>query len=205
MISPLKIQLKSSQKPIITIVLGLCFFMLLLYAGVYLSAFLVNMDNLFLISLISVVGGIIYFLAARTIFRAIFQTESIEIDHEELQVTIQNGFRKTVHLFRIDEIKSFGYAGQIIYTQHPLELETFDVTGLGATEKQLQYIIDEGNLEIETEETILRFGKYVTEWDAEEAISQLQTHIGKVFENKHKVEDMEGTDLSGNEEQAGIA
>jgi hypothetical protein len=190
MTTPLKIQLKSSQKPIITIVLGLCFFMLLLYAGIYLAAFLVELRNLFLISLISVVGGIIYFLAARAIFRAIFQTESIEIDQEALQVTIQNGFRKTVHIFKVNEIKSFGYAGQIIYTQHPLELETFDVTGLGATEKQMQYIIDEGNLEIETEETILRFGKYVTEWDAEEAISQLQAHIGKVFENKHKVDEV---------------
>lgn len=56
-----------------------------------------------------------------------------------------------------------------------------DFTGLATGERELQYIIDEGNIKIETENEIIRFGKNVPSWDVEEIVEEIESFTGKKF------------------------
>jgi hypothetical protein len=66
-----------------------------------------------------------------------------------------------------------------------------DFTGLGTSERELQYLIDDGTIEITTETENLRFGKNMTSWETEEVIEQLEAITKRKFSAKPQENDEE--------------
>lgn len=84
------------------------------------------------------------------------------------------------YVFKINAIKYFGFANQQ-YTKHPMDNPVIDFTGLAAQEKELQYIIDEGNIKIETDTKNIKFGKNIPSWEVEEIIEEIELFTGRKF------------------------
>ncbi|MNE44313.1 hypothetical protein D3C80_1385330 [compost metagenome] len=70
------------------------------------------------------------------------------------------------------------FIGTIEYTEHPLQNNIVDITGLATTEKELQFLIDEGTMEIVTASEKFRFGKNIPSWEAERIINLVNVFLG---------------------------
>ncbi len=131
--------------------------------------------------------GLFFFYVFFKMLDAAFFSEEIILGESEikyLKKTITGYDEKT---FLFSEIKSLGFAGYQAYTAHPMDNPTIDFTGLGAGERELQYVIDAGTLEIVTDAGAFRFGKNLPSWEAEEVIAKLQEITGNRFLRKDQV------------------
>jgi hypothetical protein len=128
---------------------------------------------------------LLYFVLAKRYLGKVFYKEFILVSPEQLVVVHKTWWEEKKHEFEIKDISFFSFAGYFEYTKHPMDNKIVDFTGLGVGERELQFIIDEGTLEIETPEKVLRFGKEVPSWDAEEIIKEAEAHARIKFNNKY--------------------
>lgn len=151
--------------------------------------------NTLVLALLSLIAATLFFLLARQYFNNVFFKEWIAVSGSQVKIINKNLTDYREKVFEANDIKFLGYAGRLKYTEHPMHNDVLDITGLATVEKELQYLIDEGTLEIETATEVFRFGKNMTSWDAEEAITQLESYLHKKFPNKYKTK--EDVDLGG--------
>lgn len=112
---------------------------------------------------------------------AAFQTEELELNETEL-VIIQKGIHvNTREVVKLDTIRQIGFS-DTAYTPNPMDNKIVDFTGLGAQEREMQFVIDEGNIVIETETKTFRFGKKLPTWEVDSIIEQIEEISGRKFQ-----------------------
>lgn len=177
----LEIVLKPSVKPIVRF--GIAFqgiFILLSTIPVFFIGY-----NLFKGLTLSLVAGaiasLLYFFVARNYLKNVFYKEKMIVNGKRIIVSYNGWATSKEREFELDEIEHLRYAGNVQYTQHPMHNPVVDFTGLAVGEKQLQFLIDDGTMEIVTKDETFRFGKNMTSWDAEEVIEKIEYFTGREF------------------------
>lgn len=188
---PFIIDLKSDTKTVIRI--GFAFTGFLLLVGVLGFCFIIFsiISDITVKAVVVIVACILFFYVARKYFQNVFYKEQISIDGDKLIITYKSWSFEKVYEFNLADIKYFGFVGMREYTEHPMNSSTVDFTGLGTGERELQFLIDDGTIEIETEDEVLRFGKNISSWNAEEVIEKIETHLGRKFINKYPSESID--------------
>lgn len=124
--------------------------------------------------------GMLYLFVSRKYINRVFSREVVEITHTQLSLLETNfSGSKQLATYPLNDSLSIRYAGQREYTPHPMHSQTLDITGLSMTEKEVQYLIEDGTLEVDDGTKTFRFGKNLASWDAEELITLLETFSGK--------------------------
>lgn len=135
----------------------------------------------------SVVGAVVCFAISLVLFLVFFKLlntaffrEYLVATKEDLTVVRKDLNATKKQVIRLDEIKYFGFSEQR-YTKHTMDNPIVDFTGLATQERELQYVIDEGNVKIETGSTVIKFGKNLPSWDVEELVEKVEQFTGKKF------------------------
>ncbi|MES2130993.1 MAG: hypothetical protein V4506_01520 [Bacteroidota bacterium] len=152
--------------------------MIIITAAMIVFAFSVLSDSLFLFAFIMVVA-LLFLYISKNYLNNLFLKEFIVIEGNSLKILVKKIEKTKTYEFNLNDIIFFGHEGSRKYTEHPMNNHVVDFTGLGTVERELQYLIDEGTIEIETEHKKLRFGKNMTSWDTEEIISEIEIFIGR--------------------------
>lgn len=178
------INVKAQVKPIIKF--GFAFQGFVIIIGIIGFVFLGYdfFSNSSIIGMICFAIALFFYFVARKYFDNVFLKEQISIDGNSLIVLITKGGNEKKYVFELDDIKYLGHVGGVEYTEHPMNNRIVDFTGLGTTERELQYLIDDGTIEITTEEESLRFGKNMTSWETDDVIEQLEAITKRKFSSK---------------------
>lgn len=142
------------------------------------------------LGLLTLGAGVLLLLISKNYLNNLTHQEEIIVDDDFLKIKINN----KEYSFLLKDIKRFEHVGSIQYTDHPMNNEIVDFTGLNTTERELQYLIDDGTIEIETEDEKFRFGKNMTSWDTEELILKIEQYTGLSFINTSSEETNETLD-----------
>lgn len=130
-------------------------------------------------TIILFIGLIFIFIVAKKYHSNALYREFIIVNVQTLTVTNQIGHRVVKRkVFEIDQIVKLAFIGATEYTEHPLQNNIVDITGLATTEKELQFLIDEGTMEIITSNEKFRFGKNIPSWEAERIINLIKDFLG---------------------------
>jgi hypothetical protein len=174
------INLNSGSRPILKFGFLLrAFFILLIVIGVAMLGISFYKESV-VGALICFIAAIVLFLAFFKILNAAFFSEQLIVTKDDITVIRKNISDSDKSVFRVDEIKYFGYADQH-YTKHPMDNPIVDITGLATQEKELQYVIDEGKIRIETSAKDMKFGKNLASWDVDEVMDKIESFLGMKF------------------------
>ena len=189
----IRIDLNPKVKSIIKF--GLAFQGLIILLGLPVLIFLglKIVDDIQLLSLLPFGGAIFFFFIAKKYFENIYYNEYIFLNPNTLTIVIKKLGNIKEYKFDIKDIQYLCFAGDLQYTKHPMDNDVVDFTGLATTERELQFIINEGTLEIETEDETLRFGKNIPSWEAEDIISTAETYLGIKFKSKYFFDESGGS------------
>lgn len=179
--SPLRIHIKPSVKRIIKGVLSLRGFLMLLIGIGALHTGITFLNESLLVSIICFAAFVFFVLLAVKFLEQVFYSEFLLLDQAGITVVLKTFLREKQTYFQLSSITRLGFAGQVAYTHNAMHNPVFDITGLEASEKELQYVIDDGTLTIESAEKNLRFGKNMNSWDAEDIINQIEKYFGQSF------------------------
>jgi hypothetical protein len=137
-------------------------------------------DSLLLAAICFLVSFVLIIVIYRMLSTA-FRSEEVLVGKHDL-VIVQKGINvKTQETIPLDEIRRFGFF-ETQFTRNAMDIKTLDITGLAAQEHEMQYVIDEGNVMIETETRTFRFGKKLPSWEVEELVEQVEEICGRIFE-----------------------
>lgn len=166
---------------------GLAFqgFLILLVLPVFVLLGLQIVKEIPLLSLLPFGGAIFFFFVGKKYLEKVFYKEYILLNRETLTLVQKTMWERKDKKVFVKDIQFFGFAGELEYTKHPMDNPIVDFTGLGTTEREIQFIIDEGTIEIETNGQVIRFGKNVPSWDAEEIIGKAESYLGTKFKSKY--------------------
>lgn len=130
-------------------------------------------------TIILFIALIFTFIVAKKYHSNALYQEFIIVNTQTLTVTNQIGHGNVKRkVFEIDQIVKLAFIGATEYTEHPLKNDIVDITGLATTEKELQFLIDEGTMEIITSNEKFRFGKNIPSWEAERIINLVKGFLG---------------------------
>ncbi len=180
MAESLTIELNSGSKSIIKIgfllrsVFILFFIISLAFLGLHFF------KSSFLAALICFAVCFILFIIFFRMLNAAFFKEQLIITKESITYINKNLSNTKKNVFDLNEIKYFGFADQQ-YTKHAMDNPIVDFTGLATGEKELQYVIDEGNIKLETDTKSIKFGKNMPSWDVEELIEKIENFTGQKY------------------------
>ncbi len=139
----------------------------------------------------SLIAGLIFFAISLVLLLVFLKTLGAVFYKEQLLVT--RGSLTVIHsslgnsrkqVFELHDILFLGFANQQ-YTPHPLDNPVMDVIGVATQEKEMQYVIDEGNIKLETKNKSIKFGKNMPSWDVEEVIEKVENFTGRKFAKPH--------------------
>lgn len=125
------------------------------------------------------VFGAIYFLVSRTYFKRLFNKEVLIVDKTSMELIEKWLFNTTSQRYELDRISYFGYAGREDFSENPVSQRTYDITGIGTLEKEVQFMIEDGTIGFFYEGVSRRFGKRVAEEDIELIQEYIRTFTGK--------------------------
>ncbi len=176
----IKIDLKSEGRSVIktgmSVKAGLIFFL----AALCLWSAIRFWQESWLAVVILLVIGVVLFRIAYKMLGSAFSKESVLISPESITIIQVSAGTTTQHKFKLDDIVYLGYANQQ-YTAHQMDNPVVDFTGLGVGERELQYVIDEGNIRLQTRDKVIKFGRNMPSWDVEEVIERIESITGRKF------------------------
>ena len=155
----------------------------IVFAGVVLNS-LVDMGFMALVFGSFAIFG--FYLGTKYINRA-FNKEMVEITRGSITITDKYLWNKKANTFAIHEIVGLDFVGRNKFTPHPLAGNSIDYTGFGVSETELQFIIEDGSIEIASKHEKRRFGKNVPSWDEEIIVERLTKFINGRTEEKNHV------------------
>jgi hypothetical protein len=117
-----------------------------------------------------------FYLGIMYVNRA-FNKEIVEVTRDSITITDKYLWNKKANTFAIEEIVGLDFVGLNKFTAHPLAGNSIDYTGFGVSETELQFIIEDGAIEIASKQEKRRFGKNVPSWDAEIIVARLMKFI----------------------------
>ena len=176
----INIELNSGSKSILKIgfLIRACFILFFVIGTALFGLYIFKVSII-----IAIVCLIITFIMFRIFFKmlnAAFYKEYLIVTKESITVVLKNLSSTKKNVFKLNTINYFGFANQY-YTKHPLDNQIIDFTGLAAREKELQYVIDDGNIKIETGTKSIKFGKNMPSWDVEELVEKIELFTGRKF------------------------
>lgn len=184
--SPLVIDLKPETKAVIKIGFAFMGFLIMLGVAAFLFMALTIITDITVLAVFLIGAAILFFYISKKYFQNVFYKEQIIVEGDKLIVSNKSWGTEKVYEFNINDINFFGHVGMREYTEHPMNNNVVDFTGLGTGERELQYLIDDGTIEIETEDEVFRFGKNMSSWDTEEVIAKIEKYTNRKFTNKNK-------------------
>lgn len=184
--SPLIIDLKPETKAVIKIGFAFMGFLIMLGVATFLFLALTIITDITVLAVFLMGAAILFFYISKKYFQNVFYKEQIIVEGDKLIVSNKSWGTEKVYEFNINDIHFFGHVGMREYTEHPMNNNVVDFTGLGTGERELQYLIDDGTIEIETEDEVLRFGKNMSSWDTEEVIDKIEKYSNRKFANKNE-------------------
>lgn len=128
------------------------------------------MEDMGIMILLPIGTTILYFLIANKFLSNVYFKEFIDIDEENdtLSLIKKTLFSEKSKKIILSNVRSIKFVGRIEYTNHTMNNDIVDFTGLNTREKELQYLIDEGTIQVETNDEVFRFGKNMSSWNADE-------------------------------------
>lgn len=186
--SALRIDLRPNVKPIIKAVLSLRGFLMLLIGLGALHTGISFLQESLLVAIICIAAFVLFIFIAKKFLEQVFFSEYIILNANHISIFYKTFLQEKQQNFKVDEVIYFGFAGRQEYTQHPMHNDFVDVTGLEATEKELQYVIDIGTLEITSLNSKYRFGKNIASWEAEEIIEKVENFYQRKFNTNEKTQ-----------------
>jgi hypothetical protein len=185
----LTIEILPSMKTIVRF--GLIFKgILIIVSSIFIiTAILTTISDMTVASLVLIGMCVLYFIAGRKYLNRVFYKEIIEVNRDKLTIIDKYLTSSATISFPLREISSIGFVGQHNYTRHPLESNTMDITGFGVAEKEVQYVIEDGTIEIYCNGITRRFGKNIASWDAEEIVNKIKKFAGNSLgmDNRRKM------------------
>jgi hypothetical protein len=193
----LRININQNSKFIVKKILLLkaSLFLILAIAAIYWSIdlfFVAGSVAFFFFAIIP----LIFLIIAIKFFEKSFFQEYILVEKEKIEIVQQSLLNKEIHRFLVSEITLFDFVGAENFTNNAMHNPVFDITGLQASEKEVQYLIDRGTVLIETQSTTFRFGKNLPSWEADEIIDQIETYLNQSFPKLKMVQANESTEIS---------
>lgn len=131
-------------------------------------------------SFILIVIGLVLFRVFFKMLDSVFFKEYIILTKQQISIVHKTVSSLKKYDFNLNDIIYLGFAEQH-YTKNQMDNPVVDFTGLGVGERELQYVIDEGNIKLETATKAIKFGKNMPSWDVEEVIGQIESFIGSRF------------------------
>jgi hypothetical protein len=128
-----------------------------------------------------------FYLGTKYIGRA-FNKEIIEITRDRITIINKSLLKKEAKTFSVKEISDLDFVGRNTFTPHPLTGNSVDYTGFGIPEKELQYLIEDGAIEITSKKEKIRFGKNIPSWDAEVVVTRVMKFTNGQIGKKDSVE-----------------
>jgi hypothetical protein len=190
----IKIDLKSEGRSVIktgiSVKAALIFF---IAALCFWSAIRFWQESWLAVVILLVIGTVLFRIAYKMLGSA-FYKEFLLISADSITIVQESAGSTKQDNFKLDDIIYLAYANQQ-YTQHQMDNPVVDFTGLGAGERELQYVIDEGNIKLQTRDKVIKFGKNMPSWDVEEIIEQIETVTGRKFgQSKNNFDEAEITE-----------
>lgn len=178
---PLRINLNSGAKGILKIgFLIRATVVLLVVFGAALFGLDVLKHNV-LVAVISFAISLGLFIVFYRILDSAFLKESVIVTKDTITIVnnrLSSSGKETIGL---DSIRYFGFA-HTNFTPHTMDSPVLDITGLATQEREMQYVIDDGNVKIETASGTIKFGKNMPSWDVEELVEKIEAYSGRKFQ-----------------------
>lgn len=114
------------------------------------------------------------FMLVRIFLRRIFQKEIIHITSDSLIFSKKFFFKTNKRIFQLTQISDLKIAEKENFTKHPLDTQGFDYLGIGTGEKELEFMIEGGNLSFFYSGSTVRFGKNVYDDDGIELLETIK-------------------------------
>lgn len=174
----LTIEILPSMKTIVR--LGLVFKgILIIGCSIFITIIiLTTISDITIASLVFIAMCVIYFIAGKKYLNRVFYKEIVEVNRKDLTIIDKYLTSRETISFPLTKISSLGFVGQHNYTRHPLDNNTMDVTGFGVAEREVQFLIEDGTIEIYCNGVTRRFGKNIASWDAEEIVNKIKRFAG---------------------------
>jgi len=173
------IEIKNESKSILKFGFGLTVFFSFVAVFMFILLGILYLKQEPFSSIIYFGLAIFFFIVARKYIENIFYKEYITLNENKIKISFKSLGKLKENEFELNQVKHIKYVGEENFTKHPLDSETIDFTGFGASEKEMQKIISEGTIEIKTSETKLRFGKEIPSWEAERVIDEINNYRNK--------------------------
>jgi hypothetical protein len=159
-------------------------FMGILAIGLSITFTIVILYSLFDMGFMALVFGSFaafgFYVGMKYLERA-FNKEIIEITKDSITIIDKYLLKKEVKTFMVTEILNLDFVGRNNFTPHPLTGNSVDYTGFGVSEKELQYVIEDGAIEISSKQETKRFGKNIPSWDTEVIMTRVKKFtIGQI-------------------------
>lgn len=178
----MRIDFSPKVKPIIKAVLSIRGFLMLLIAIGALHTCITYYKESLLVAFICLAVFIFFLILSKKFLEQVFFHEYLILKRDAICVYYKTFLQEKEMVFPLNHILQFGFAGQQKYTNNAMHNNVIDFTGLEASEKEMQYIIDNGTLEIVSNEMSHRFGKNMASWDAETVIEKVENYFGRKFQ-----------------------
>ena len=175
----LRIELSPPVKPVIGLGLFLSGFYFLVAGVYYLSGTMAVSGNPGGIVLM-LLFALLYFLVGGSFLRRVIQYEIIEVTHDTISIVNKYLLNRRSQNYSWDKVSDIFFVGREAFTPHPFEGKHFDI-GFGAFEKQVNYLISDGNMILVSSGESIRFGRNIPSWDAEDFLSQIEDFTGRNF------------------------
>jgi hypothetical protein len=181
---PLKINVLPSSKWKFAIVFGLLMqtlIFLAVFSGFVCIAWIGFKDGIGLGILATILLlGLLYFL--KRLIQSNYFFESIEVNSYDLIVVIRSAVHEKRYSIPLKNIEYFGAATQDFYNDAHMPF----VQALTIPDRQKKYLVNDGRMEIRTEQTIYRFGVNMVSWDIDEIVRKVELHAGIIFALQHQ-------------------
>ncbi|PKP44854.1 MAG: hypothetical protein CVT95_10485 [Bacteroidetes bacterium HGW-Bacteroidetes-12] len=109
--------------------------------------------------------------------RRIFEKEVIIIDSKELIIKKVMVITLSRKKYNLKHIKDLVFAGREDFTDHYLNVKGFDYLGIGTGEKEVHFMLEDGNIQFEYLGTKIRFGRDIYFNEIDELIMKLKKHL----------------------------
>jgi hypothetical protein len=121
----------------------------------------------------------LYLLAAWRFLSRMAYREQLIIENAHFTIIQTTFFKKQVQRFLWTDMGHLHYACRDKKTDHPLKGKHFDYWGFDTQEHLIQRLYQEGNLYFNYDGYMIRFGRNIYSWHAEEIVRMIRLYAGE--------------------------
>ncbi len=130
-------------------------------AAIYWILF--EMNRFYFESLYQLAVGALFVFFARAFLKRIHTREIVTVTSQSLVVESRFLLTRRRSEYKKERVADLKVLGREQFTNHPLDTKGFDYIGLETTEKEAQFLVEDGRVGFKYQGDTVRFGKHV--WD----------------------------------------